>query len=142
MDIEKLKERKCKLSDYNFVYNLTRRCLFKYIDKYSKWNKSFFDKKFATRYKNVIILMIGKKRVGYYELKEEKDFLYVCDILLTESYRNKGIGSYLLKKFENTTKRKIRLEYYRGNPASRFYRRLGYKKINTKNNKIIMEKQL
>ena len=140
MKLEKLTTRQCKISDYSFIYSLTRRCLFKFINKYSKWDKKFFDNKFQKRYKNIVILLVGKRRIGYYEISEKKDFLYINDILLTGSYRNKGIGSYLLRKFKDETKKKkLCLEIWNGNPAINLYKKLGYKTTKIKNHKVLME---
>jgi len=69
--------------------------------------------------------------------------LFITNILLTESYRNKGIGSYLINKFiKETKKKKVRIEYWEGNPAGRLYKRLGFKQVEKRDHKIILEKQI
>jgi ribosomal protein S18 acetylase RimI-like enzyme len=89
------------------------------------------------------MLEIGKKRIGFYSIEERKDHLYISRIYLTESYRKKGMGSYLIKMFEKQTKKKrILLEVWKGNPAKEFYQSLGFKAVGMKEHRYLMEKRL
>ncbi len=143
MKLERLTTRQCRISDHNYVYRLTRRCLCKYIIRYRKWDKNYFDKHFKERYKNRLIITSGKRKIGMYEIQEMGNHLFITNILLTESYRNKGIGSYLINKFiKETKKKKVRIEYWEGNPAGRLYKRLGFKQVEKRDHKIILEKQI
>ncbi|MBD3252197.1 GNAT family N-acetyltransferase, partial [Candidatus Pacearchaeota archaeon] len=70
-------------------------------------------------------------------------FLDIQRIFVSKAYRNKGIGTYFIKKFENETKKKkVNLEVWKGNPAIKLYKKLGYKIIKYNNGKYQMQKLL
>lgn len=58
--------------------------------------------------------------------------LYVSTVFVEESYRNKGVGRYLMTKLENEAKKLganlIRLDSFNWQ-GSYFYERIGYKKV-------------
>ena len=57
--------------------------------------------------------------------------------------RGKGIGSFLLELFEETSPRKkLSLDVWAENPAVRVYRRHGFKVTLRKNHRFHMEKKL
>ncbi len=139
----KIEARNCKISDYSFVYNLTKRSVFDFVSRDVIWSKKHFDKDFHSEYKHLRILYLRKRKIGFYMLENKPTHLFVTKLYLTESYRNKGIGSHLMKKFELETKKKrVRLEVWKGNPAKNIYKKLGYKTIGYKNHKYLMERVL
>ena len=62
--------RKCKKSDYFFVFNLVKKTLWPYISRYIKPKKDKFDQGFfedhrGLGYKHITILMKGRRRIGF-----------------------------------------------------------------------------
>ena len=134
--------RNCTKKDYVFFRNLIKNSLYEYVSVYYTFDISILRKRFYDDYKNIKILMKGKRRIGLYQLKEEGTTLHVIKIFLTPAYQGKGIGTYYLKKFETLGYKKIILDVWDNNPARFLYKKLGYKKITIKNHKIRMEKIL
>lgn len=135
-----IKTRRCRKSDYPFVFNLVKKTLFPYVAKYHKPSKKMFDERFAKDYKKRVILLHGKKMIGFYQITPKRNVLNVTGNFLIPSYQKKGIGKYIMKYFETLPFKKIRLHVWDNNPAYRFYKRLGYKTISKNNHKYIMEK--
>lgn len=140
-----LKVRKCKKSDHDFVYKVTKDTFKPIVSTYFDWSKSFFDEEFNKDYKKMKIVSKGKRRVGFYQLEGKKDYLYVTKIFLSPTYHGKGIGRHLMEYFETLGHKKIRLEVWKINPAVKFYKKLGYKVVKEtgkKKHKYEMEKKL
>lgn len=89
-----------------------------------------------------MILLEGKKRIGFYQLTPRGKELDITKIFLSPSSQGKGIGSQLMKKFEVLGCKKITLRVWDNNPALKFYKKLGYKITKKENHKIHMEKNL
>ncbi len=139
--------RKCKKSDHSFVFNLVKKTLWPYISKYikpkkDKFDQGFFDDSRGLGYKHIIILMKGKRRIGFYQITPKKDCLYIRRIFLSLAYQGKGIGKKFMHYFENLGYSKLRLQVWENNPARIFYGKLGYVIINKEEHRLEMEKKL
>ena|SRR3989338_872302 len=140
-----IETRACTKKDYDFVYALTKKTLFPCIEEYEPINKKEFDNDFTKRYKEIVILMKGKKRIGFYHIAPDafvKNALYITRIFISPAHQKKKIGYFLMKYFETLGYKKIRLQVWDNNPAVKFYKNLGYKVISEKNHKYLIEKKL
>jgi ribosomal protein S18 acetylase RimI-like enzyme len=137
--------RKCRKSDQAFVYRMVK-LLYPYITRFEKWDKKQFDKTFNKTYRGTIILLKGNRRMGLFHLEHDKPYTYITRIFISPAYQRKGIGTFILNHFEDIarskSKKRIRLQVWIGNPAFKFYKKLGYKVIKKKNNKYLMEKKI
>ena len=61
-------------------------------------------------------------------------------MFLKKEFRGKGIGYNLMKQFENKNIKTICLKVWDNNPAVQFYKKLGYKIVEEKDHKYLMEK--
>ncbi len=137
--------RTCTKKDYDFVYTLTKKTLFPYIEKYEPVNKKEFYNDFAKRYKEIIIFMKGKLRIGFYHIAPDvfvKNALYVARIFISPAYQKKRIGYFLMKYFETLNYKKIRLQVWDNNPALKFYKKLGYQVFSKKGHRFLIQKKL
>ena len=142
-----VKLRKCKGSDYVFVYNLSKKNMKKYVDKYwGGWKPEKFKKNFNKNIANTVIAEYHSKRIGFYALDIRDKKIHINDVQIIKNHRGKGLGTYLMKLIEKKALsrgiRKLELQVFKDNPAKRLYSRLGYKKIKDKKSAIIMEKRL
>lgn len=140
-----IKTRKCRKSDYEFVYGLTKELLFPYIPKYARISKKDFDSNFDKRHNNITILIKGKRRVGFYHISPdiyENKCLYISRIFISSPYQKKKIGYFLMKYFETLGYEKIKLQVWRSNPAFHFYLKIGYKVVSRNGKKYLMEKDI
>lgn len=84
--------RTCTKKDYDFVYTITKKTLFPYIEEYESINKKEFDDDFDKRYKEIVILMKGKLRIGFYHITPDafvKNTLYLVRIFISPAYQKK-----------------------------------------------------
>ncbi|WP_050008377.1 GNAT family N-acetyltransferase [Butyrivibrio sp. WCE2006] len=77
--------------------------------------------------------------------EDEKDFVYLDDLSVTEKYRSQGIGSALIHEAENYAKKKgvenILFHVEKSNTeAFRLYEKLGYKIFRDDGSRYLMKK--
>jgi len=140
-----IRTRTCTKKDYDFLYTITKKTLFSYIEKYEPINKKEFDADFAKRYKEIIILMKGKRKIGFYHITPDsfvKNVLYLVRIFVSPAYQKKKIGYFLMKYFETLGYKKIRLQVWDNNPAVKFYKKLGYQVISKEGHRYLIQKKL
>lgn len=78
------------------------------------------------------IILADNKSVGRLYVDRRKDEIRLIDIALLPEYRNKGIGTSLLRKLleeAGEIDKPLRIHVEKFNPALQLYQRLGFKKI-------------
>ena len=120
IDDLKITARQCKKSDYDFVFGIVKTMIFPFVSEYFAPSKSMFIERFAKDYKERVIVMRGKRRIGFYQLTPDKNCLHITGIFLSKAYQGKHIGTYLMKHFETLGYDTIRLQVWENNPAHIF----------------------
>ena len=121
--------------EIKFIYNLKKKVYQKYVEKiYGEWNeenqKKLFNKFMKESSKNIELIYLKDKLVGFYNGKTKDDRSFeIGNICIIPEYQNKRIGTAVLKEilFENKDK-DIVLQCFKENPASKLYERMGFKK--------------
>lgn len=121
--------------EIKFIYNLKKEVYQKYVEKiYGEWNeenqKKLFNKFMKESSKNIELIYLKDKLVGFYNGKTKDDRSFeIGNICIIPEYQNKKIGTAVLKEilFENKDK-DIVLQCFKENPASKLYERMGFKK--------------
>lgn len=121
--------------EIKFIYNLKKEVYQKYVEKiYGEWNeenqKKLFNKFMKESSKNIELIYLKDKLVGFYNGKTKDDRSFeIGNICIIPEYQNKRIGTAVLKEilFENKDK-DIVLQCFKENPASKLYERMGFKK--------------
>ena len=138
-----IKEKNCRKSDYDFVFDLTKKTLWSHISKYVVPSKEIFDEGFNKDYKSIKILSKGKRKIGLYQLDKKGNKLELVKLYLIAAYQNKGIGSFFMDYWETLGAKKLSLQVWDNNKnAIRLYKRKGFKIKNKKAHKIFMEKRI
>ncbi len=137
-----IRERKCRKSDYLFFRKIIKDTLYDYVTEYFPFDFEHVKNSFDKTYKEVTILMKGKKRIGLYQLTPHGKKLEITRIFLIPSYQGKGIGKWYFSYFEILGYKEIFLECWDNNPAIGFYKLLGYKKVKTEKHKVFMKKAI
>ncbi len=78
------------------------------------------------------IILADNKSAGRLYVDRRKDEIRLIDIALLPEYRNKGIGTSLLRKLleeAGEMNKPLRIHVEKFNPALQLYQRLGFKKI-------------
>lgn len=137
------KTRKCKKSDWKFFEKIIKGTLLPYIAEYFPPHPKVVREGFERDWKEIVILIRGKRRIGFYQLKPSGNSVDIVKIFVSPSYRGKGIGKRLMENFEKLPCKKLTLQVWENNfPAKKFYERLGYKAVKKEGHKIHMEKNL
>lgn len=102
-----------------------------------EWN-SFMDMQFSAQHKyyeehysdcDFSIILYKQKSVGRLYVQKMKEEIRVVDIAILPEYRNKGLGTFLLKSILEEAQKSdkyVRLHIEGYNPAIRLYKRLGF----------------
>lgn len=151
LEIKDILFRDIQESDTNLlceIYGSTRK---EELDKVTNWNedqkKFFIEQQFSAQHQyyqqnflNTKFYIIEKENIPigrlYIDFFFEKKDVRIIDITLLPEWRNKSIGSSILKEILNKAANsnlnvKIHVEVF--NPAMELYKRLGFKKINETN---------
>jgi len=85
------------------------------------------------------------QRFSFYSYKDEPNVLYLSNVFVNEEYRNKGIGTKILKIADEVSTylkcNSIRLKTENGSNAESLYRKNGYKILTEEGKQIWLEKQ-
>ena len=84
-------------------------------------------------------------RFAFYSYKDESNILYLAGLYVDDEYRNKGIGTKILKVADEVVAsmkcNSIRLKVEKGSYAEKLYRENGYTTILEEENQIWLEKK-
>jgi GNAT superfamily N-acetyltransferase len=81
--------------------------------------------------------------IGMLKVEERADCIYLGDIQIQQSYRNRGIGTSLINAVIRSAviiNKPVRLRVLTGNPAKRLYLRLGFRSVKTFDDCDILER--
>lgn len=90
------------------------------------------------------IILLRNKPIGRLYLDRREDEIRIVDIALLPQYRNRGIGSRLLKPILDEAQAagiQVRIHVEMNNPAMKLYQRLGFQKVNEEGVYWLMEWQ-
>jgi GNAT superfamily N-acetyltransferase len=79
-----------------------------------------------------LVILGGDRPVGRLVVDRSGEAILVVDIALLPEYRNRGIGTLLMRDLlaeAESREKPIRLRVHQGGPAMRFYTRLGFRSI-------------
>lgn len=112
--------------DYRYCYKLTKQNMFDlFCRHWGGWVSSAFRDDFNVDATTMILC--GKRRIGYYSLKDEEEGLYLDNLQLSPLVQGKGIGTDILKTILHCNKYKqIRLTTFSDNQAFYLYQKLGF----------------
>ena len=137
--------RECNEKDYNFVYNLTKRNMKVFVDRYwGGWNARTFRENY--RPDRIKILQYGSRRIGLYEVDWKKRYCFLNSVQLVDKYKGKGIGTSLIDRIEDEAREKgyrsIKLVVFKENRAKNLYLRSGYSTTGNDDHTLTLEKEL
>ena len=85
------------------------------------------------------------QRFSFYSYKDEPNILYLSGLYVNDEYRNKGIGTKILRIADEVAKSlnccAIRLKTKSGSDAERLYKENGYNTLKKEGNQVWLEKQ-
>jgi ribosomal protein S18 acetylase RimI-like enzyme len=124
--------RPAETDDYSLMLTLYLEGAQKHLSKIGRWDEERLVGLFRNGYKlhEIQIICVDNRDVGFIQVIEYPDRLYLRQIHLIDGFRGRGIGSKLIEaqlKRAATSVKPLTLEVLHGNPAKRLYLRLGFR---------------
>jgi ribosomal protein S18 acetylase RimI-like enzyme len=123
--------RPAEQGDYDFALALYLEGAKEHLTKIGRWDEDRFVALFHQGYKQeqTRIICVEGRVVGFIQVVDFTDRLYLRQLHLIDGFRGRGIGSTLIGaelKRGIETGRPVTLDVMHGNPARRLYVRLGF----------------
>jgi ribosomal protein S18 acetylase RimI-like enzyme len=120
-----------ELSDYPFALTLYLDSAKQHLTKIGRWDEDRFAALFRDGYQQGLtrIICVDGRVVGFIQVVDFADRLYLRQLHLIEGFRGRGIGSTLIGAELSRaaeTGRPVTLDVMHGNPAKQLYLRLGF----------------
>ena len=117
-------------NDYEFIYNLKKEVYIDYIINYygeydEKVQRYMFDKRVKRIKDNIYLIYYEDKRVGFYTIDNNDNYLEIQNICILKNYQGLGIGTKVINDILNINK-DIKLQYFKCNPVGKLYSKLGF----------------
>lgn len=120
--------RKASQEDLNILAQIHTQNMRDYVAINYPWDSNLFIKNF--HYDDYSIVQNRQEIIGFLKIVSEENALYLGEIQIKHTYQNQGIGTKILQYLIDDNRlscRRIWLQVLKGNPAIRFYSRLGFK---------------
>ena len=113
-------------ADYQYCYRLTKKNMSDlFCRHWGGWIASAFRKGFDVE--TVTIVIVNRRRAGYFSKKRNQECLYIDNIQLSSSIQGRGIGTAILERMLREHRSEmICLTTFSDNPAKHLYERLGF----------------
>jgi ribosomal protein S18 acetylase RimI-like enzyme len=123
--------RPAEQGDYSFALALYLEGAKEHLTKIGRWDEDRFVALFREGYKQgrTRIIRVDGRVVGFIQVVDFADRLYLRQIHLIDGFRGRGIGSTLIGgelKRGAESSRPVTLDVMHGNPARRLYVKLGF----------------
>ncbi|MFM9847973.1 MAG: GNAT family N-acetyltransferase [Hyphomicrobiaceae bacterium] len=138
--------RPATIDDLGFAWQLYRETMRYITDQLSAFNEARHMTSFAERFvpEEVRIIASGNKDIGWLQVSETEDEIFIKQMFLQPASQRQGIGSSLLVNLiehGRQAKKPVRLGVVKINPALRLYQRHGFTITSEDDFKFYMEKQ-
>ena len=131
--ILELEYTQAKQIDYDFLKSIHHEAYRDVvIRQFGEWDENLQDNFFKNEwdYTKFKTITFQNEVVGYFSLEEEKENLFLAELVISNKFQGKGIGSQVLKSLQSEAKNKslpIRLQVLKENNAKSLYLRYGFK---------------
>jgi GNAT superfamily N-acetyltransferase len=101
-----------------------------YVELNLTWDSTKFREYFDPR--STKIIQFDGIEIGMLQVEERADCIYLGDVQIQHEYRNRGIGTSLIRsviRSASIANKPVRLRVLRGNPAKNLYLRLGFREV-------------
>lgn len=123
--------RQITFDDFDFLWRLHNAALREYVEKTWGWDEERQRRLFAESFdaNNGEIIVIGGADAGYLWTAEREMETILVSIRILPEYQNRGIGKKIIEDVLVKSKKPVRLQVLKINPAQNLYKRLGFETI-------------
>lgn len=131
--------------DKEFIYQVKKESNYMYIEKIWGWDEDYQIQDFNTDFKlsDFKIIVSEDNDIGFLQLEEFNNNLYITEMHLVPNYRGKGIGSQIIKDILEDEKNRNKTIcigcFILNQKAKNLYERLGFKVMNETESHYLME---
>lgn len=115
-----------------------------YVEQLWGWDQADQERRFRDNFDltRIKIVNIDGLDVGYLDVENYDDHVFLAGIYLASQYRRRGVGAMLIGDLLTSCRslrKPLRLRVLRPNPALRLYTRLGFREMEVTETHIYME---
>lgn len=135
-------------NDYDFLYELNKITMMKYVEKIWGWEENLQQKIFSDKFlpKKYKIIVYGNLDIETIQVSTNNNDIFIGIIEILPEYQNKGIGTEIINQIIDDSKSKnfsrAWLQVFKTNPAKKLYNKLGFSTINETETHYVMELKL
>ena len=126
-----MKLRPTTAEDAEFLYQLLKTTMRKYVDQTwgwdEGWQRAYFEMRFDPAKNQIIVL--DDRDIGVIATEKREDEIILSSLYILPEYQGQGIGTRLIKELLAQAFRDdlpVGLRVLKVNPAKRLYERLGF----------------
>ncbi len=136
--------RQITFDDFDFLWRLHNAALREYVEKTWGWDEERQRRLFAESFdaNNGEIIVIGGADAGYLWTAEREMETILVSIRILPEYQNRGIGKKIIEDVLVKSKKPVRLQVLKINPAQNLYKRLGFETIGETETHFLMQTKL
>ncbi len=133
--------RQITFDDFDFLWRLHNAALREYVEKTWGWDEERQRRLFAESFdaNNGEIIVIGGADAGYLWTAEREMGTILVSIRILPEYQNRGIGKKIIEDVLVKSKKPVRLQVLKINPAQNLYKRLGFETISETETHFLMK---
>jgi ribosomal protein S18 acetylase RimI-like enzyme len=133
--------RQITFDDFDFLWRLHNAALREYVEKTWDWDEERQRRLFAESFdaNNGEIIVIGGADAGYLWAAEREMETILVSIRILPEYQNRGIGKKIIEDVLVKSKKPVRLQVLKINPAQNLYKRLGFETISETETHFLMK---
>jgi GNAT superfamily N-acetyltransferase len=138
----KISQREASWDDLEWLEPFYESIMRPYFELTNKWDSTKFRECFNPELTKII--QADGVDIGMLKVEERENYIYLGDIQIQETYRNKGIGTNLIKTVIQSAAiahKPVRLRVLKGNPAKELYLQLGFEEVEIFYDCYILEKR-
>ncbi len=146
MDLSALSYKQATTADMELTFRIKSNSLRPYVEKVWGWDENVQRQYHKENFhpKNIKLLVLDNKEIGYLETEYTEQGLYISNLLVEQSFQNMGLGTKVLNMLideANSKNKTLHLEVLKVNTRAKdLYERLGFKLTGENEKKFIMAK--
>lgn len=137
--------REARESEQLELFQLYRQVMKEYIEQIWGWDQQWQEKDFAKHFdpRNITVASTEVELVGYAQIEQQKETLFIRMLLLAPKHQRKGVGAQLLGKILQSAAAQsleVRIQVFKINKgAKRFYEHQGFQVTGETPESLVME---
>ena len=133
--------RQITFDDFDFLWRLHNAALKEYVEKTWGWDEGRQRELFAEGFNtnNGKIIVVDGADAGYLWTIEKEAETFLVSIRLLPEFQNVGIGTKVIEDMLAKSKKLVRLQVMKINPAQNLYRMLGFETVGETETHFIMQ---